>query len=70
MKHTNKKGFTIIELVIVIAIIAILAAILIPTFASMIKKAETAADIQTVRNLNTIVATQGDLKTAHDAIVT
>ena len=30
MKKTNKKGFTIVELVIVIAVIAILAAALIP----------------------------------------
>lgn len=28
----NKKGFTIVELVIVIAVIGILAAVLIPTF--------------------------------------
>lgn len=34
----NKKGFTIIELVIVIAVIAILAAVLIPTFATVIQK--------------------------------
>ena len=39
MKHTNKKGFTIVELVIVIAVIAILAAVLIPTFGGIIKKA-------------------------------
>jgi len=36
----NKKGFTIVELVIVIAVIAILAAILIPTFANVVNKAE------------------------------
>ncbi|MGM9683101.1 MAG: type IV pilin protein, partial [Eubacteriales bacterium] len=34
MKNTKKKGFTIVELVIVIAVIAILAAVLIPTFTS------------------------------------
>ena len=34
----NKKGFTIIELVIVIAVIAILAAVLIPTFTTVIEK--------------------------------
>jgi len=73
MRRNNRKGFTIVELVIVIAVIAILAAVLIPTFANIIKKANTAADIQTVKNLNTIVATEGaingGIKTAHDAIV-
>ena len=53
MKNTNKKGFTIVELVIVIAVIAILAAVLIPTFASIIKKANLSADQQAIRNMNT-----------------
>ena len=39
MKLNKKKGFTIVELVIVIAVIAILAAVAIPTFSSVIKKA-------------------------------
>ena len=56
MKRNNKKGFTIVELVIVIAVIAILAAVLIPTFSSVIKKAKVNNDIQLVRNLNTALA--------------
>lgn len=44
MKKQTKKGFTLVELVIVIAVIAILSAILIPTFGNVIKEAnETAA---------------------------
>ena len=39
MKKNNKKGFTIVELVIVIAVIAILAGVLIPTFGGIIEKA-------------------------------
>ena len=39
----NKKGFTIVELVIVIAVIAILAAVLIPTFSGVIEKANKSA---------------------------
>lgn len=35
-----KNGFTIVELVIVIAVIAILAAVLIPTFSNLVKKAQ------------------------------
>ena len=55
-KRKNKKGFTIVELVIVIAVIAILAAVLIPTFSSLIKKANESADIQAVRQMNTSLA--------------
>lgn len=39
----KKKGFTITELVIVIAVIAILAAVLIPTFSNVIEKANQTA---------------------------
>ena len=38
----NKKGFTIVELVIVIGVIGILSAILIPTFVNVTKNAEDA----------------------------
>ena len=53
MKRSTKKGFTIVELVIVIAVIAILAAVLIPTFSSLIRKANIASDTQLAKNLNT-----------------
>ena len=43
MKKLNKKGFTIVELVIVIAVIAILAAVLIPTFSGVVANANNAA---------------------------
>ncbi len=59
MKRNNKKGFTIIELIVVIAVIAILAAVLIPTFSSIIKKANTSADIQAVNQMNTALAIDG-----------
>lgn len=49
----NKKGFTIVELVIVIAVIAILAAILIPTFANVTDSAKKAALQANIRNAYT-----------------
>ncbi len=52
----NNKGFTIVELVIVIAVVAILAAVLIPTFAGIVKRANISADVQTARNMGTILA--------------
>lgn len=48
-KSNNKKGFTLVELVIVVAVIAILSAILIPTIGTVIRDAKDAAvksDIQ------------------------
>ena len=53
IKNLRKKGFTIVELVIVIAVIAILAAILIPTFSGIIKKANIANDTAMAKNMNT-----------------
>lgn len=55
-KHLNKKGFTIVELVIVIVVIAILAAVLIPTFVSLVNKANESSDIQAVREMNVFLA--------------
>ncbi len=46
MKKLNRKGFTIVELVIVIAVIAILAAVLIPTFGNVIEKAHQSGAMQ------------------------
>ena len=48
--RNNRKGFTIVELVIVIAVIAILAAVLIPTFGGMVKKANDSAALQEATN--------------------
>ena len=55
IKRNSRKGFTIVELVIVIAVIVILAAVLIPTFASIIKKANESVDMQVVKQMNTIL---------------
>ena len=66
-QNNNKKGFTIVELVIVIAVIAILAAVLIPTFVSITRKANQSADIQAVRQMNTLLAI-GDAEGGYDDI--
>ncbi len=72
MKNTTKKGFTIVELVIVIAVIAILAAVLIPTFSNLINKANTSSDKQLVKNLNTMLASEepinGRANTMYEAL--
>ena len=49
-KLTNKKGFTLIEMLVVIAIIAILVAIIIPTVTSATTKANAATDAANLRS--------------------
>ena len=62
MKNNKKRGFTIVELVIVIAVIAILAAVLIPTFSNVIKKADESKALQEVRNAWTATLAEKDAK--------
>ena len=73
MINSKKKGFTIVELVIVIAVIAVLAAVLIPTFSNLVKKANLSADQQAVRQMNTALALEGvlgndDIFSVYDAL--
>lgn len=44
MKRTDKKGFTLVELVVVIAVLLILAAIAIPVVTGIISRANKSAD--------------------------
>ena len=51
MKRTkNSKGFTLMEMLIVVAIIAVLVAIAIPTFNSSLNKARVATDEANIRS--------------------
>ena len=49
-KMKNSKGFTLMEMLIVVAIIAVLVAIAIPTFATSLNKAKVAADKANIRS--------------------
>lgn len=55
------KAFTIVELVIVLAVIAVLSAVLIPTFSNIIRSANESDDIQLIRNLNTLLVTDSTI---------
>ena len=55
MNTINKKGFTLTELVIVIAVIAIISTVLIGTFSNVIGKAEESADLLLLANINKVL---------------
>lgn len=76
MKKNNKKGFTLVELVIVVAVMAILVAIAIPTVASITGTAEAnvqKTNAQTIESMIKLeIAESGELSddsAVADAIV-
>lgn len=72
MKRSTEKGFTVVELVIVVAVIAILAAVLVPTFSEVVRNAKVSKDVSLCKNANialaTHEATDGKPKRVSDAI--
>ncbi len=48
-KLSKKKGFTLMEMMIVVAIVAIMIAIIVPTFKSALNSAKAAADEANLR---------------------
>ena len=61
-KKTNKKGFTIVELVAVIAVIAILAGVMIFTFSGMAKKAKESDISQRATSIYEALLTEDEYK--------
>jgi len=58
LKKNNNKGFTLAELLIVVAIIAVLTAIAIPVFTSQLEKSRESTDIANVRSAYAEVVTK------------
>ena len=65
MKNSNKKGFTLVELVVVIAIIGVLAAILVPSMMGYVKKSRLkTANGNAKTAYNTAAGALADLETS------
>lgn len=70
MKRNLRKGFTVVELVIVIAVIGILSAVLIPTFVGLTDRANKAALQENLRNAYVAYAAEnGDTSVVEQAVV-
>ena len=57
-KLKSRKGFTLMEMLIVVAIIAILVAVAIPTFTSSLDKAKSATDSANLRAAKAVATTE------------
>ena len=55
MKKNNKKGFTLVELVIVVAVMAVLVAVAIPTVSSITKSAQDSVDASNARTIESMI---------------
>ena len=54
----NKKGFTLAELMVVVAIIGVLVAVSVPIFNSQLEKSREATDLANVRSASAQVMTE------------
>ena len=57
MKKTNNKGFSLVELIIVIAIMAILAGAIAPALIRYIDKSRKSNDVSAAKTIKTAVET-------------
>lgn len=69
-----KKGFTVIELIITIIVVAVLAAVLIPSFTGFASSSKLTGDKVLVNNLNNAItiykqSSRRKIRTMHDAVL-
>lgn len=69
MKKTSNKGFSLVELIIVIAIMAILAAALAPSLIKYINKSRLSTDISTGNSIASAASAAMAVEKANDAAV-
>lgn len=57
MKKMNNKGFSLVELIIVIAIMAVLIGVLAPQFIKYVERSRESTDLQNVEEVKTAIET-------------
>lgn len=67
-ERQNNKGFTLLELIVSIAIIAVLTGMLVPQFFQYIERAREARDMQTMRSIYTVVQVAAVDEAAYDSL--
>ena len=65
MKKTNNKGFSLVELIIVIAIMAVLVGVLAPQFIGYVGKAKISTDIQNAQSIASALQVKIEIGRAH-----
>ena len=70
MKKHNNQGFTLIEMLMVVAVIAVLVSIIVPQVSNASDRAAAAADAANLRSAQTAITTkilEGDIKDTYTA---
>jgi prepilin-type N-terminal cleavage/methylation domain-containing protein len=62
----DRKGFTLIEIIVVIALLSILSALMIPDMFNFIEKSKVATDLTDLRTLNTVTSAYRASNPAND----